>query len=74
MWEISWNVGFFLFPPTPVQHQRRCAPPLVFVPSAFCAAAPRSDFKKQAGEQSGGIQPPQDCENALPQFLNVIMS
>lgn len=73
MWEISWNVGFFLFPP------RRCytsagGPSLVFVPSAFCAAAPRSNFKKQAEEHSGGIQSPQDCENALPQFLNVIMS
>lgn len=74
MWEISWNVGFFFFffPPCWC-NTSASGPPLVFVASAFGAAS-YSDITEEAVEHSGGIQSPEDCENALPQFLNVIMS
>lgn len=62
-------------PPTPQQWCNISTPPhLVFVPSAFGAVAPCSDVMEQGEEHSGEIQPPEDSANALPQFLNVIMS
>lgn len=65
MWEISWNVRgvffvvvFFLPPP----HA-----------GVWCRGS-LFDVLEQGEEQSGETQSPEDCTNALPQFLNVIMS
>lgn len=55
MWEISWNVGFFFLPPQCWCNTSASGPPLVFVASAFGAAAPYSDITEEAEEQSGGL-------------------
>lgn len=88
MWEISWNVrvffffllvlvflGFFFFLPPHTGATTALPPPPLF--SALLRSLSSSTFSdvKELGEVHGGeIQSPEDCANALPQFLNVIMS